>query len=182
MADMHLYKVGALYIPGRTSWPEAGEYNFRSDTHELRLFVEGLTAEEVETYRHGRLELGLYVSSGVIFILYRFGNDPWSDAPYSWWLVPEGERSLPEGIPTPESWRLLSITVVEATTGIIEVLREVSMSPQFTVALQTAIQMQASKAFDRAVHDKAIALAYRMYPHSNQMAQHALIKCIAGED
>jgi hypothetical protein len=94
--------------------------------------------------RNGKCEFAVTVEGPVIFFLYRFGHTiTWSDVPYSWCLVPEVQWSLPEP-EGEESPALLHIILVNAGTGIVRVLRGVTLSPAFTQALDEAIRAQAA--------------------------------------
>jgi hypothetical protein len=174
---LHEYKVGALYNPGITRWQERVAYLYRGGGHELVMFLDRPTPEEVEGVRTGRKEFAVAVVGPIIFFLYRFGRRqgdkrpgdaiPWGDAPFSWWLLPEAERSLPNPEPTAPERPLLSITLVDAATGIIKLLSVVSLEPVMAAALNAAIRAQASDAsFDTGGYDRALQQAYGRYPDS----------------
>jgi hypothetical protein len=146
MSQLYRYQVGQPYIPGRRNWPEAVEYNYRQGAHELRAFLPNLRPWEVEAIREGPCEFALAVERDVLFLLYHFGKAlPWSDAPYSWHLVPEDQRTLPEPAGLVEPHDTMQIVLVDALTGIVKALRMVSFSPAFTVALRSAIRDQAAR-------------------------------------
>jgi hypothetical protein len=48
----------------------------------------------------------------------------------------------------------VTIILVEATTGLVLVLRTVTFSPEFTRALHRAIAAQVGAPYDRATHEK----------------------------
>jgi hypothetical protein len=48
-----LYSVGQPYIPGRTSYPETVQYNFRAGQHELLMWLPSPTARELRDIRQG---------------------------------------------------------------------------------------------------------------------------------
>jgi hypothetical protein len=61
--------------------------------------------------------------SEVILLLYRIeGFANWSDAPYSWHLVPEQLRT------DPDERALMTVVLVDAGAGIIRALRAVASS------------------------------------------------------
>ena len=89
----HVISVGQLYHPGRTRWPEAGQYQLRGGTHELVMFWPNLSVRDIAAVRRGQCEFAVLVQQPVIWLLYRFdGACDWSDAPFSVHLVPEAER------------------------------------------------------------------------------------------
>lgn len=181
MDRLHRYRVGEPYVPGRRNWPEHVEYNFRGGEHELRLFLADLTAREIQDVRRGEAEFALVVEQPVIAFCYRFGRAiPWSDAPYSWHRVPEDQRTLPEPLPSGEGRALLHVILVEARSGIVQVLREVSLSPAFTAALHLAIREQAVRPWDAAEFDRVLTGLYRQYPTSAALVARAVARTRGG--
>lgn len=174
--------VGKLYLPSRTRWPEAVEYNYDAAGHELRLFQTRLTPGEVLDVRRGRARFALVEKPPVIFLVWRLGEAwPWSDCPYSWWMVPDDRRQLPERMAGPETRALLQIPLVEANTGILKAIRVVSFAPDFSEALHAAIRRQAnSLPLDQAVYDTALANLYRVYPDSTDLLRAAVVRCEGG--
>ena len=179
---LSVLQVGKPYIVGRENWPEGVEYNYRSGCHELRMFFAESSKEEVRAIRHGECEFGLVVEGPVIFFLYRFGSAVrWSDAPYSWHLVPGSERTLPEE-EGPETRAVLQVVLVEAGSGRVLVLRAVSFSPAFTLALHDAIRRQASSPWPGdAAYKAELAGAYGRYPGSAVLMRVAVARTRGGE-
>lgn len=183
---MHQFEVGKLYQPGRTSWPETTQYNFRSGSHELILFVNRPRSEEISSVGRGPCEFALFVEQPVIIFVYRFlPGLPWGDAPYSIHLVREklGEEAatVPE-IPSPFLERhLLLIHLVDATTGILRVNRAVTLSPAFTAELHRAIREQAELPWDARAFDAKLNRLYDSFT-SDDLVARAIIKCQGGKD
>jgi hypothetical protein len=71
---MAIIKVGELYLPGRTEYPEVSEYNLYDGGHELRLFIDSPNRNEIGEIRKGRVQVGLLVENRIIFLLYKFGQ------------------------------------------------------------------------------------------------------------
>lgn len=154
---MPIYQVGALYHPQRTRWPERIEYNYRAQTHELRLFLARLTPDEIAAIATGPAELAVVVRLPVILVLCRFGTAlPWSEAPYTIHLVPAAERTIPPVL-APDERPLLHVILVEATTGIIRAVRVIALAPRLAQALHTAIREQAAQPWDAAAFDQQLA-------------------------
>jgi hypothetical protein len=161
----HKLQVDKPYIPGRTSWPAGPEYNFRAGTHELRLFFDNLSNREVLDVRRAPAQFGLYVEDPLIVLLYRFGSVGWGDAPYSWWIVPEGQRTLPDTTGFTEPHALMNVILIEATNGLVRALRFVSLSPAFTTALHLVIAEQAAMPpLEPAAYHAAVDAYQRRYP------------------
>lgn len=157
---MYAYEVGKPYNPNVRVWPEKSEYNYRAGSHELILFFNGITAQEVQAVTTQPLKLGAIYTAPVLTFLYRFTGEPsWSDCPYSWHLVREtlpDQATIPPDVEELER-ALLSIILVEATTGIVKGIRVVSISIALTRMLHTAIRDQAAQAWDARAYDRALA-------------------------
>ena len=65
---MNKLKVGKLYNPKISSWPEGIEYNWRGGVHELRVMFNNWTRKELTAWRRKPLELALYVQQPVILL------------------------------------------------------------------------------------------------------------------
>jgi hypothetical protein len=155
--SFHALQVGKPYPGGPRAWPEGGDYNFRSGGHELRIFLDGATPREVEALRSGPAEFGLIVQPAGLMVIARFGSLTF-DCSYHWGRMVEatGDQTLP---PPPEetgpSLRgLLTIILLEASNGVVLVLRTVTFSPEFTRSLHRAIADQAGSPYDRAGHQR----------------------------
>ena len=177
-----LYQVGKPYIPGRAGFPEGVEYNYRAGEHELLFFFRSPPRAQIKALRTGECEFALVVEGPVIFLMYHFGEAiNWSDAPYSWHLVPEDQRALPapEG---PDRRALLQIILVDAASGLVLALRAVTFSPAFTRGLHAAIRAQAaSRWVGQAAYDAALADIYRRYPTSAHLLRCATLRTRGGE-
>jgi hypothetical protein len=189
--DLHLLEVGKPYDPRRTVWPEGADYNFRGG-HELRIFLGRATPAEVEAVRFGPVEFGFcpvefgsFAEPAGLVLVARFGPSLSFDCSYHWHRMAEatGDRSLPPAAEetSPDLRALLSVILVEATTGTVLVLRAVTFSPEFTRSLHKAIADQAGGAYDRAGHRRWVeALTARYTTH--QLWARCSIRCGAGPE
>lgn len=159
------YRAGEPYHPTRRSWPEIAQYNYRGGGHELVLFLRQPTSPEVRAARQGLASFAFYADQNLLVLLYAFGDGlPWSDAPFSWHLVPAAERVLPPET-RGEERALLTVVLVDATTGIIRALRVVTLSATFTRLLHDAIREQAARPWPGdAAYDAELATLYQRYP------------------
>ncbi len=186
---MHAIEVGKLYKEGRTSWPEVVEWNWAPDLNELRLFFRNPQPQEIQSVRVGKVEFGLVVEQDILLLLFRFlGAQPgqkgitWSDAPYSYHMVPQNRRGLPpEEALSPDARTLLQIVLVDASTGITLAIRMVSFSHEFTERLYQAIREQAAMPFDQVKYDRQLRWLYATYPNSKQMLSRAVVRCEGGK-
>jgi hypothetical protein len=187
MTEPTTLQVGKPLVPGRTAWPEQADFNYYDGGAELCLFSFTPSVAEVEAVRVGPCDFALAPSGDVLFLLYRFGRAgagvPWSDAPFSWHLVPEGRRQLPPapGELSPDTRELLLVILTDAATGLVRVLRAVSLAPDFTRALFAAVAAQAAAPWcGPAAYDRQLAEAYRRWPSSNNLLTAAVARCAGG--
>lgn len=181
----HLYQVSHPYHPDRKVWPQASQLNWRGGELELVLFFDRPSRHEVEAVRVGRSEFALYDADDLVVVSYRFDGKratvPWSDAPYQWHLVPVADRVLP---PEPEAMTTetrvgLHVVLVNAMGGLIEALRLVTLSPEFTQALFAAIRRQAERPYDTTTYDRTLDTLYRRYT-SEQLVAASSVRCEGG--
>lgn len=174
---MSVVQVGKPYIPGKTSYPEAGEYNYRSGTHELRIFLGDATAAEISAVESGEAEFAFaYEQPDILMFLYRFGRVlTWSDAPYTIHLVPEAQRAEPP-ILIGDERALLSIILIDARSGIVKAIRVVSLSSGMSAKLHAHIQRQAAAPFDESAYDAALAALQSRFT-SPALVRRAVASC-----
>jgi hypothetical protein len=177
---MYEYKVGALYNENRTQWEEGSEYNWRSGIHEIRLFFRNPKPIEVQAVKQGEATFGLLISEDVILLAFKFGSIPWSDASYTIHRVPEHERTLPPLEIGPNERQLMTIFLVDAGTGMLLAIRQVSLSHDFTVALHKAINEQAHRPFDQVIYDRHLHQLYSQY-ESKALFKLSKVTCKGGD-
>lgn len=153
-------RVGERY--GRTHWEHDGiEYLLGAYGHEVRVVLGRLREREVARIGgEGEVELALVAEPLVFSVLAAVeGVIPWSGAPWSWHAVPEQERALPPPLRAGEETGL-TLVLVEAEDGIVRAVRPLTLSAQFSLALDGAIREQAEQPFDQEEYERqAAALA-----------------------
>lgn len=167
-------EVGQPYAVGRTSWPEAAEYDYCGVEHELRVFVRSPKAREAEAVRRGKYQFALVQGPFVFFLMYRFGKAiKWSHAPCSWQLA-SGERqaAAPAAIQTAMHAPLRAV-LVDAQTGLVRALRTVTLPPGFAHDLKRALRWLFPLAA-RADYDAALVDMNRLCPTSRHLLQRAV--------
>jgi hypothetical protein len=153
------YAVGELFEPGRRSYAD-GTVVFGMGM--LALFMSEPTSEEIAAVRRGSMRLGVAEAGGCLFVLYSVG-DLTGDVPYEWHLAPQDRRSLPE-LPTPRSRLLVHVFLVDADTGVIGAMRQVTMSARVSRLLVDAMRRQSQVgAFHDVEYDAKLARARRRW-------------------
>jgi hypothetical protein len=163
-------------VPKASRWPHASEYNYRAGKHELLLFIPDVTEREIEDVRHGPADLGLLVDGDIIFFLYRFRESiPWSEATCSWHLIRENHKIIPK--PETNTIRaLLPVVLIDANTGIIQVLRSLWLSTEFTRSLHGALRDQAARPWPGAEsYELQLQASYGKYRNAALMVELAVL-------
>ena len=175
---MHALEVGKPYIPGKANFAEGGEYNYRSGTHELRLFLRDATDEEISAVESGEAEFAFaYEQPDILMFLFRFGRVlTWSDAPYTPHLVPEAQRTEPPALAADER-ALLTIILIDAHSGIVKAIRVVSLSSQMSAKLHAHIQRQFAALWNEAAYDAGLKSVQARFT-SPALARRAVARCI----
>lgn len=181
------YEAGALFIDNRRFLPEAIQYDYRENTHELAVIQTNLQPGIVRSVRTGPVEFALYIEQPVIMLLARFAGVPpfpgavsdgtidWNGSPYNYWRVLPEERTLPA--PAAGRQGQIAIVLVEATSGIIRLVRTVSMSEEFTATLEEAIRQQADLPWSAAVYDDTVDQLHHRYPTHAALAAAPRVRC-----
>lgn len=143
---------------------------------DLTIFLERPAKEEMDSYRKGQAEFGLFVHGPVIFFLSKFGALPWGDAPYSIRRVPLQQRGLPSGYEPGKRFGL-HVMLVDSGTNTIQALRFTTLSPELSELLAKEVVKQMHTPLPLDAYDRAISKAYALYPTAESMKEHALIVC-----
>ncbi len=155
---MQVLAVGQPYDLSIKEWPEGCLYNYDNSGHWLHYLLSHPSELEKSSIQKGEATFGLYVRGPVIFLVHRFGEMLWQDAPYSWWLVSEEFRHIPdvsEGLHA-----LLKVVMVDTATGLVAALRALTFSADFTKKLHEAIVHQSQQPFCQSRYDAAIREVY----------------------
>ena len=187
--DATVYGVGLPYDPERREpWEEGAMYVYHGGIHQVLFFFNRIKPIEEYALKRGLLRFGLYVEDEVIMLLCK-SNGPndipllgWHDMPYSWHLVAEEIRTFPkapEDIPA-NLGVLVMVFLIDATSGIIRVLRQVNLSHDFTVRLHAAIRDQVALPFNQEAYLHKVNVIREKYPTPEDVAAKASVRCVGG--
>ena len=142
------YRVGEPFQRGRRQWPVGTQYSHGSFGHELTIFLDEIHDRVIHDVRQEEAEFALVVQHPVMLLAFRFGQSvPWTDVPFCIHMHPVHCRTVPAQILSTETRALLWITLVGAHDGIIHAQRGMTLAPEFTRVLHTAIRDQANSSF-----------------------------------
>lgn len=174
--------VGELYLTGRTSWPEAVEYNYYRGNHELRFFLKNPSRYVTEVIRKMPVHLGLYLQDDIILFVYKFTDykkqliPVHGYSPFSIHMVPEDLRTLPDESEAVDSGALLRVHLVDADTGILRAARSAELSQEFVAALYHAIIAQSRTPLTDDYNERLQELDSR-YPDNENLLAHCSVRC-----
>jgi hypothetical protein len=166
LTNMTTLAVGQPYIPGRHSWPEAYEFNYYQGGLELRLFFKGTQKSEKLAVKKGKVALHFLYEPPVIYVTFQFkkqGQELNGICNYTIHKIPPAYQVIPDPLP---GHLMLWIHLVEATTGILQANRMVSVPFGELVA---AIQDQARQPFDGQAYDAAVKEYLAQYDDVNRI-------------
>lgn len=155
---------------------EAGEFLIYDAGLELRLFFKNPSSSEVKDIKNGVASFALSYHLDILFLSYRFGTAPWSEAAFSYWLVPEDRRTQLENLFGKQRY-LLQVVLVDADTGLIKVLRAITLTPTMSHELRRLyLEQQDSEPVDQAVYLERCNQVYQIFPKSDTLALAATAK------
>lgn len=156
---------------------DVAQYNFRGGQHELVVFFNRPSAQEVGWFRSGLAKFALYVNGDVLVFLFKFGGMGWSSAIYSWLLVPEAQRTIPPEL-KPNEGILLPVILVDGQDGIVKSLRALMLSQEFSQELHKAIldQVYRRPRPGKKDYDQQVNAVLSMYTE-DEMVERAVATC-----
>jgi hypothetical protein len=157
------YEVEKPYREGIDRYPEGAEYNYYDGHHQLVIYMADLLDVEIGSVKAGNANFAFTVISQSIILMYQFAPAlPWGDAPFTIHLVPEKYRKLPpiEEL-SPESRAFIHVHLIDADTGILKVVRSMTLSPSFTRHLHDQIRLQSmQRDFDETIYRDTLKKLY----------------------
>jgi hypothetical protein len=146
----------------RLRWPEMAEFAFGFEGHELRLFRQDISDEEMHAIASGQVEFSILPGTSVMFLLYRIATtEVWSYVPVSWWLLCNKQRTLPEHV---EPDAIITIYLVNARNGRICLRQPCRISEDINQALIETLKTQSGRPYEFLQMSEQLQLAYQQHP------------------
>lgn len=169
--NLRHFEVGQLFETGKTHYNESTKFDFTDSGPILLLFFASPTRAEIEAIREGGIRIGFLEKDGIIFMLFKFQNTPWMDAPFSIALAQFKEPAeVEEG-----TGYGLQIFLVDADNGILKVMRLIGLGTEWSMRFREAMMRQKEADFDMRIYDAKIQNIYRSYS-SKELAEMVLLK------
>lgn len=133
--------------------------------------MPNLKSSEVRDFESGELQIGMADIDNKIFIVYKFGSQPWGDTPYDPRLLLEPfeypqikDRSL--GAP-------LCVELYDSATGVLKVLRLLGLPNELSNNLHfRCTELAALGRITRATNERQVAQIYQKFRNSEDMLKH----------
>ena len=138
------------------------------------------SAHEVAQYSQPCDLALLRVSPHLLFLAYRFGDMPWSDIPHSASIEPQHHRHYAWAHDSARRHLLVSTVLVESESKTILSLRTFTVNEQFSETLAACVREQAGYVRTQEQHLAEVQAAYRVFPHSADIAAAANTRSRSG--
>lgn len=160
--DGHSYRVGGLFDAERTSWPQ-GPHLWIDDEDQIRLgiFLSRPSPVEIAAVNTGKARFGWTEQHVNGFLLFKYGDSPWNDAPFNphRLTTPFTLQPLPRGTHT-----RVSTFLVHADTGRIAAMRMFTWPAYFLNHVIASIHQLAARPHTAPAARNAQLDFYRRYP------------------
>ena len=122
-------------------------------------FLHQPTAYEIRS-QDGGFAMRLLHGQHTMMFLFRFGDGPWQDSPFSPHRLPVEFQVAPPAPGQGYGW-LATIVMVDARTGLVRHVRKLALSQRFSVAILTAFNKLKSSSSDVAAHEREVVWMQR---------------------
>lgn len=138
------------------------------------------TQREIEQFNANKnFEIRFTELENVIIVTAKIGNLDWIDAPYNIHLSQNLSKFI---LPEENTGLALTLVLIDAQTGIVQALRFMGLSTNFTKRLVGAALEQKWKEFDEVEYYKKIQSIYNKYK-TNEIVRMSIGYCkIKGAD
>ena len=168
---MQKFEVGKPFL-GKTHYQDGIRFGFDQSGASLCIYYSAPTPDEVETIRQGEVKLGLYITGDIIFLLIKFGDLDWMDAPYNWHLSkPYAFGVINEGFGFG-----MTVFFVDATTGILEVARLVGWVTEMSKSFMQEVEAQKVMEFNKSRYHVKLNEIYLRYTTDDLVKQGHIFK------
>ncbi|MBB2184627.1 hypothetical protein H0486_17285 [Lachnospiraceae bacterium MD1] len=158
---MNELAVGTRY-PKYQNYSDDIRFDVADDGANLIISYNNPTVEEKNWFCSGKpLQVRFITLHDVIYLLFKFDNSPWMDAPYS----PHLSINMTQKISIDSNTTGLSLTIFlfDSSTGELQHIRLVGLGNQLSKTLIKEIYSIKKKPFNRGSYDDSIRRTYARY-------------------
>jgi len=168
--DIQRLEVGKLFESGKTRYTEGIKFEFTSSGPVLLIYFESPTDKEINSISKGKFRIGFYDIENIIFMLAKFEDISWMDAPYNIHL--SQPFSFSEQLEQEDLGFGLQIFLIDAATGILKAIRLVGLGHKFSIKLRDTILKQKEMPFDNQSYIAKLNDLYKRYT-PDQLSQYS---------
>lgn len=161
-SDGHLYRVGGLFDPDRTSWPDSPHLWMDEDgLIRLAIFLTRPSRREVTAVETGTACFAWTEHDINGFLLFKYGDASWNDTPFNpqRLTTPFTLHPFPRGTHT-----RMATFLVHADTGRIAAMRLFTWPAYFLNHVIASVRRLENRTYNEAAAHAAQKDFYRRYP------------------
>lgn len=174
---MSMQKIGVgTIIENKINSPEGVQVNMSDSGIDVLVLLREPSNDEIGVFEAKQMpfQMKLAVEGDVIFFLFKFGEMPWMDAPFSVHLC-TGLSKLPEaGLGHGIAMRVF---LIDTKTGRLEALRVIGITNSISMLLTKLVKEQQAKPFFMERHMATIQEVYSRKT-TEQLAEEGIGNCI----
>lgn len=165
--EMQILKVGETYAPF-VGAQECVKFDITDAGAIVCACFNRPTPHEIAQYAANKaFKAGFFYRDGVLFLLFKFGDLNWVDAPYTPHLSRGDMQKYIDGQALP-----LTCLLIDVPDGIIaQRPRLIGLDTQFTAALMTVVAEMRAQHFDANAYYGSVAAAMQKYSTNEMVAQ-----------
>lgn len=132
---------------------------FRGGHNDLIIAMPNIDKEEIADFRRGKIRVGVHGGEHLVLVFFKFGSQPWMDAPFNACLIPEFEYQKNTFLdPRNDQQRFsINLTLIDSASGLVKALRSFTLAPATSRKLQALAEKQRSKGFSPYEADQELA-------------------------
>lgn len=141
--DLVSLKVGEPHPYLRAPTAPGIEFLITTAGLEIRMAFDKPTREEIWAVKGSRVDMELLYAEDLIWLLIRFHPGvPWSEAPFTQFLVPQEHRAAPSALEGEERY-LTTATLIDSQTAVVQAIRAITLTPELSWKLRDFYSRQA---------------------------------------
>jgi hypothetical protein len=143
----------------RTPIKEGAFFDYDELGPVLRIFLDDPTQTEIQSVLRGKCQFKLVICDQVIFLMAKFADMYWLDAPYSIRLLPADQRKLCSEYVEGKRYGLM-VTLYDTHTNDQCGTRLVTWNPHFSAMFHSSVKSQLAGDFSRQKYEETIRNTY----------------------
>ena len=157
---LQVYTVGQKR-PDYATGQDSVVFDINDSGVDLRVLFNRPAQREIDAYKAGEpFEMRMVTLHEIMFMLFKFGDNPWIDAPYN----PHLSINLTQLQELPENFGYSMLVVLaDSSSGEVKGLRNISIPHAFSEKIQIEIEKLLKKPFARQEYDNRINKIYISY-------------------